>query len=250
MFAEVEDAEGELIDSTMTRVGVRSTPWSGSQLTSSVNREFSEYGPRVFATTGLTQSFKVGAAWAMDVGVDRSDTLTGATAERFNPNVPLVSGPSWKTTSQPTSAPSTAPTSGRSRRASSGATPTWPSAGRSRRLLPRAIEGRALSVTTRWLDHSTALGAGRTVDPQVSYAYRPRDSRLIVLERLDLTQDERVEPLASFETTRFVDNVNFHWQLDNRFESAASRRPLREEHDRRRPTRAGRRCSVWTSAAI
>ena len=39
-----------------------------------------------------------------------------------------------------------------------------------------------------------------------------------MLERLDLTQDERVEPLASFETTRFVDNVNFHWQLDNRFE--------------------------------
>ena len=92
LFAEVEDAEGELIDSTMTRVGVRSTPWSGSQLSSSVNREFSEYGPRVFATIGLTQSFKVGAAWAMDVGVDRSDTLTGATAERFNPNVPLVSG--------------------------------------------------------------------------------------------------------------------------------------------------------------
>ena len=62
LFAEVEDAEGELIDSTMTRVGVRSTPWSGSQLQSSVNREFGEYGPRVFANVGLTQSFQVGEA--------------------------------------------------------------------------------------------------------------------------------------------------------------------------------------------
>ena len=219
LFAEVEDAEGELIDSTMTRVGVRSTPWSGSQLSSSVNREFSEYGPRVFATTGLTQSFKVGAAWAMDVGVDRSDTLTDATAERFNPNVPLVSGSIvedflatyvgaqyradiWTITS-------------RVERRDADSAERWAFTGG---FFREPVQGRALSVTTRWLDHSTALGAGRIVDAQVSYAYRPRDSRLIVLERLDLTQDERVEPLASFETTRFVDNVNFHWQLDNRFE--------------------------------
>jgi hypothetical protein len=80
------------------------------------------------------------------------------------------------------------------------------------------IEGRALSVTTRWLDNETALGAGRIVDAQVSYAYRPRASRLIVLERLDLTEDERIEATTSFETTRFVNNVNLHWQFDNRFE--------------------------------
>ena len=85
LFAEVEDAEGALIDSTMTRIGVRSTPWSGSQLSSSVNREFSEYGPRVFANVGLTQSFRVGEAWAMDVGVDRSDTLDGRHGRALQP---------------------------------------------------------------------------------------------------------------------------------------------------------------------
>ena len=39
-----------------------------------------------------------------------------------------------------------------------------------------------------------------------------------MLERLDLVQDERDDALASFETTRFVNNVNLHWQFGNRFE--------------------------------
>ena len=73
-------------------------------------------------------------------------------------------------------------------------------------------------MTTRWLDNEMATGNGRVVDARVSYAYRPRDSRFIVLERLDLMQDERAEAATSFETTRFVNNVNLHWQFDNRFE--------------------------------
>ena len=74
---------------------------------------------------------------------------------------------SSETSSRPTSARSTAPTSGRSRRASSGATPTlaerWSFTSG---FFREPIEGRALSVTTRWLDNDTALGAGRTVDAQ------------------------------------------------------------------------------------
>jgi hypothetical protein len=80
------------------------------------------------------------------------------------------------------------------------------------------IEGRALSVTTRWLTNDAASGDGRIMDARVSYAYRPRDSRFIVLERLDMLQDERDESLGKFQTTRFVNNVNLHWQFDNRFE--------------------------------
>jgi uncharacterized repeat protein (TIGR01451 family) len=219
LFAEIEEAEGALIDSTMTRVGVRSTPWSGSQLSSSVNREFSEYGPRVFANVGLTQTFKVGEAWALDAGLDQSDTITGADAEPLNPNVPLVVGELgedflatflgaqyradiWTFTS-------------RVERRAADLTERWSfSSG----FFREPVEGRALSVTTRWLDSDMPAGHGRTVDARVSYAYRPRDSRFIVLERLDLTQDERVEPLTRFETTRFVNNVNIHVQLDNRFE--------------------------------
>jgi uncharacterized repeat protein (TIGR01451 family) len=220
LFTEIEDAKGELIDARMTRAGVRSAPWSGSQLTSSVNREFGEYGPRVFATVGLTQSFKLGESWAMDVGVDQSDTLSdGITVERFNPSQPLVVGSLggdflatfvgaqyranlWTITSRFERRDSTQA----DRRSFVGG------------FFREPLEGRALSVTTRWLDNDALLGAGRLVDARLSYAYRPSDSRFIVLQRLDLEQDERNDPLGRVETSRFVDNVNLHWQLGNRFE--------------------------------
>ena len=39
-----------------------------------------------------------------------------------------------------------------------------------------------------------------------------------MLERLDLVQDERDDPLSSFETTRLVNNVNLHWQVGGKLE--------------------------------
>lgn len=219
LFAEVEDAEGELIDSTMTRIGVRSTPWSGSQLQSSVNREFGEFGPRVFANVGLTQAFTVGEAWAMDFGVDRSDTLTDTGAERFNPNVPLVSGAMG--------GDYTATYLGAQYRAEVWTITTRLERRDSDREQRRSLtsgffreplSGRALSVTTRWLDSEMATGNGRIVDARVSYAYRPSEGRFIVLERLDLVEDDRDDLLTSFATARLVNNVNLHWQIGQELE--------------------------------
>jgi hypothetical protein len=68
------------------------------------------------------------------------------------------------------------------------------------------------------LDNETVTGDGRIVDARVSYAYRPTESRFIVLERLDLVQDERADLLTSFETARLVNNVNLHWQIGQELE--------------------------------
>jgi hypothetical protein len=203
----------------MTRVGVRSTPWSGSQLQSSMNREIGEYGPRVFANVGLTQAFTVGEAWAMDFGIDRTDTVTGVDAERFNPNVPLVSGAMG--------GDFTATYVGAQYRAD-----VWTITTRIERrdsdtdkrrsltsgFFREPLSGRALSVTTRLLSNETATGDGRIVDARLSYAFRPSEGRFIMLERLDLVQDERDDLLASFDTARIVNNVNLHWQIGQLFE--------------------------------
>jgi hypothetical protein len=219
LFAEVEDAEGAQINAKMTRLGMRSTPWSGAQVSSSMNREMGEYGPRVFSNVGLTQAWKISEAWAMDVGMDRSDTIAAPDAEPFNPNVPLVVGSLHEDF--------VASFLGAQYRAD-----VWTFTSRFERresdlaerrsflggFYREPVEGRALSVTTRWLENDAASGDGRIMDARVSYAYRPSNSRFIVLERLDMLQDERDESLGKFQTTRFVNNVNLHWQLDNRFE--------------------------------
>jgi hypothetical protein len=173
----------------------------------------------VFANVGLTQSWQIGDRWAMDVGVDQSETLTSTNVERFDPDVPLVSGAIGEDF--------LATFVGGQYRAD-----VWTFNTRFERretdlaerlallsgFYREPVEGRALSLTTRWLDNDTVDGDGRTVDARFSYAYRPRDSRFIVLNRLDLESDERIDPLLQFETARFVNNLNLHWQVAQRFE--------------------------------
>src|SRR6185295_9891652 len=88
-------ANGDLFDADTTRVGVRTTPWERAQLQSSINQRATEYGPRLFANTGLTQGWQLNERWVFDFGVDQSKTIAepGAPAvEPFNPAVPLASG--------------------------------------------------------------------------------------------------------------------------------------------------------------
>jgi hypothetical protein len=155
----------------------------------------------------------------MDFGVDRSDTITGADVERFNPNVPLVSGA--------IGGDYVATYLGAQYRAD-----VWTITTRLERrdsdidqrrsftsgFFREPLSGRALSVTTRWLDNETATGDGHIADARVSYAYRPSEGRFIVLERLDLVQDDRTDLLTNFETSRFVNNVNLHWQIGQELE--------------------------------
>ena len=221
LFGEVEDANGANIDARMTRIGVRSAPWSGTQLASSVSHEFSENGPRVFANMGLTQSWRIGSNWAMDAGLDQSQTLTGTNtiATRPNPTVPLVTGnitedytatfvggqyraDLWTFTS-------------RLERRDAQSADRWAFlAG----FFREPVAGRALSLTAHWLDNDATAGASRTADTRFSYAYRPIDSRLVMLDRLDLESNDSMSSLSTIASARLVNNLNLHWQVGQKLE--------------------------------
>jgi len=74
------------------RVGLRASPWTGGQVSTSLERRYSENGSRVFANLGLRQLFRVGSRWNLDVGLDHSRAETGPGHRRFNENVPPASG--------------------------------------------------------------------------------------------------------------------------------------------------------------
>ena len=92
LFAEWEDSSSRDIDATMTRVGVRASPWSRAQINTSVTNASTEYGPRVFANLGLTQGFQINDDWYMDVGVDQTNTIVDPGARIFDTDRELVSG--------------------------------------------------------------------------------------------------------------------------------------------------------------
>ena len=92
LIAEFEDASGAGIDATMTRLGVRASPWSRAQLNTYLTEEVTEFGPRLFSNIGLTQGFKLNERWALDVGIDQSNTLVESDARVFDTDRDLISG--------------------------------------------------------------------------------------------------------------------------------------------------------------
>ena len=92
LVAEYEDASARDVDTTMTRLGVRATPWSRGQINTFLTNETSEFGPRLFANVGLLQGFQLNDRWILDIGVDHSDTLVDPGARPFDPDRALTSG--------------------------------------------------------------------------------------------------------------------------------------------------------------
>lgn len=92
LFAEYEQASGPLIDTSMTRVGVKASPWSRAQINSSVTSEETEYGPRLFSNVGLIQGFQLNEHWVLDFGLDQTKTMVDSTIRQFDPARELVSG--------------------------------------------------------------------------------------------------------------------------------------------------------------
>jgi uncharacterized repeat protein (TIGR01451 family) len=92
LVAEYEEATGRDIDASMTRLGLRATPWNRAQINSFLTNETSEFGPRLFANVGLIQGFQLSKDWILDVGVDHTNTLVDSDPRQFDTDRELSSG--------------------------------------------------------------------------------------------------------------------------------------------------------------
>ena len=94
LFADQEWTDGSAINTATTRLGIRTSPWTGGQIGSSLEQQSTENGVRLFSTTGLKQSWQVTKQWSVDGGLDRSQTLRNTGTYSVNTNVPPASGSS------------------------------------------------------------------------------------------------------------------------------------------------------------
>jgi len=92
LFAEYEEASGPLLETSMTRLGVKASPWSRAQINSSITSEETEYGPRLFSNVGLIQGFQLNERWVLDIGLDQANTIADSSIRQFDPARELVSG--------------------------------------------------------------------------------------------------------------------------------------------------------------
>jgi uncharacterized repeat protein (TIGR01451 family) len=221
-FGEYEHANGENIASDMTRFGVKAAPWNRAQLQSTLSQEQTEAGPRTFANLGLTQGFQLNERWALDVGLDQSNTIRGAATQPLNPRVPLASGS--------LSDDFLAAFAGALYRSELW-TFTSRAEYRNSDLEQRAIltggfyrepvKGHAFSMSTMLLDtDATSSADSFEADVRLGWAYRPVESRWIVLDRLDLIYESREDLLAEQDAARIVNNLNANWLIDEQTQLA------------------------------
>lgn len=213
VFAEHEMADGGQLDTQMTRVGLRANPWDRTQVNTTFSQEQTEFGPRTFAALGLVHAWQVTERWAVDFGLDRSNTLRDVGLRPFDSNVPLASGTLtddfvaafvgalyrsefWTFTTR------------LERRDSDTEDRTNFNAG----FYRERVQGRGFSAQLQAL-HSQGLAGQELLgaDLSLGWAHRPSGNRWTFLNRTDWIFERRQETLLNLKTTRFVNNSNVNW---------------------------------------
>jgi uncharacterized repeat protein (TIGR01451 family) len=227
VFAEYEHASGAEIDTDMTRIGLRASPWQRAQLSSSMSQQFTENGARTFANLGLTQGWQINEKWAVDFGVDQSKTLRGADSYDFNQNTTLASG----TYSQGTVTNFQTGDFLALSLASLYRSELWSLTERIEYrnskdedrwslvsgFYREAVKGHAFALVAQYLNNDSNKAADNlTANLQLSWAYRPVDRRWIVLDKLDLKHQSTNGTSQKLKTSRLVNNAHANWQINTR----------------------------------
>jgi uncharacterized repeat protein (TIGR01451 family) len=97
VFGEEELALASQRSVTSTRVGLRTSPWQGSQMSAAIGQRATQDAQRLFTTVGALQTFQLTDAWSFDFGVDNSTTLhggdvTGTQISPFGDKQPVANG--------------------------------------------------------------------------------------------------------------------------------------------------------------
>jgi hypothetical protein len=218
-FAVEEIARGPQADSAMSRVGIKASPWTGGQLSSSMEQQSTENGARLFASTGLKQAWQITKQWTVDAGVDRSAMVRESGYYRFNTNVPPASGSTEDYTAVFLGA------GFRGER--------WSWTGRvEQRRSDSEDKSSVLLGSNGEVKSGLALAAGlqtfRTTTPaaiekfsgdlRLAAAYRPAESRLILLDRFDYLRTVQHGTDLPFDNWRLVNNLVMNYKLENRMQ--------------------------------
>ncbi len=218
IFADEEWTQGSTTDTATTRIGVRTSPWTGGQIGSTMEQQSTENGVRLFSTTGLKQSWQITKQWSVDGSLDRSQTLR-----------------STATSSTSTDDSSTSTSSEDFTAISLGVgfrQEKWSWTARVEKRNADSEDKYGLFTGANGeVEGGFALAAGlqmfRTVDAtgqhtqsddlRLSLAYRPITTSLIILDRLDFLVNKQDGGTATYDNDqRIVNNLVANIKTDER----------------------------------
>ncbi|WP_345549033.1 OmpA family protein [Microbulbifer aestuariivivens] len=204
-----EFTDGSDQDTTATRFGVQVTPWQGARITSTLNQSRTgDFDPRHYSQLGLSQVAALGEQWRLEFGLDSSNTLDGgaplpsvdsepgsspfgqASATAVSDDfVALSAGASWR-----------GDLWGWRGRLESRNSDSSERFGLTSSFLRQARAGVAFSSQLEAFHDASDSGVeGRLASLDLSWAWRPLDSRWSLLNRLEFRYESLFSP-ASVDT--------------------------------------------------
>lgn len=222
LMAAQEFTYGSAENSQSTLVGVKSTPWKGGQINSSVGQQVAENGDRVFANLGLAQSWQITDKWSVDGGVDRSQTIKHSGNQSFNVNVPPASGGNVEFTSVTMGGTYKEEKWSWANRLEYRTATTEQKWGGFSGVVGEIREGIATSARLQFFKTNGVAAADdkTNADLRLGLAYRPLASEWIVLDRIDLVYDRDQSSGQNLNSRRFVNNLNLNWKANRQTQVA------------------------------
>ncbi|MDF1524726.1 MAG: OmpA family protein [bacterium] len=208
LYAEQEFTDGDGTSVNSSRVGFQATPWRGGAVSSTVDRAYNENGDRVYATTGLKQTWQASERLALSAGFEGAKVLDENLSEPLNVDAAPVS-PAEDYAA-----------------VSVGAGYRWV-----RWDFDVRLEARNAETSDKWgvisglfgepadgIGISTDLKHFRTeadtgintkeTDVRLGFVYRPFERKWTLLDRLDYVIDEEKGGTADLNAWKLVNNFN------------------------------------------
>lgn len=207
VFADQEWTTGAAAETETTRIGLKASPWTGGQIGSTMEQQHTENGARLFATTGLKQTVQLTKQWSIDGGLDRSQTISRSGAYSQNLNVPAASGSSEDFTAVSLGTGYRQEKWSMTARVESRAAQTEDKFSTFTGANGEVRQGLALAGGLQTYRTVSVTGTSHSSgDLRVGIAYRPLETRMIILDRLDLVREKQAGVNMPFDNQRLVNN--------------------------------------------
>ncbi len=218
LFAEQEWTNGALRDTVHTRLGVKSSPWSGSEAFTTLKQTRQDGATATTANVGLRQKWKLNDHWSLDAGAEQARVISGRSAASFNPNVPFANGAADDFSAASlglTYSPGNWLWNGRLEKRDSDKEDRWTLATSAQTSLRAEL---SLLASLRLQDSKTVSGTGkRNEKVHLALAWRPESSRWLLLNRLELI-NERDRGASRNTSQRVINNLNSYYRATGRLQ--------------------------------
>ena len=218
LYAEQEFTDGDGTSVNSSRVGFQATPWRGGAASSTVDRDYNENGDRVYATTGLKQTWQVSERLALSAGFEGAKVLDENLSEPLNDDAAPISpaedytavsvgaGYEWEKWDFDV----------RLEARNSETSDKW---GVISGLFGEPADGIGISTDLKHFRTEADTGINtKETDVRLGFVYRPFERKWTLLDRLDYTIDEETGGTAGLTAWKLVNNFNANLRTSDDFQ--------------------------------